>query len=80
MGDNSQYFVEKKWQEVYLRFTQQSTRAVATLRQMSFGEKAKIKYAKNFVGESKDLKNRMDQFEDTTGNNLCTLSHHHHHN
>ena len=37
--------------------TQQSTRAVATLRQMRFGERANIKYAKNFVEESKDKKN-----------------------
>jgi hypothetical protein len=60
--------------------TQQSTRAVATLRQKPFGEKAKIKYAKNFVEESKDKKKRrMDPFEDTTGNNVGTLSHHHHH-
>jgi hypothetical protein len=29
--------------------TQQSTRVVATLRQMPFGERAKIKYAKTFV-------------------------------
>jgi hypothetical protein len=35
---------------------------------MPFGEKAKIKYAKNFVEESKDKKKRMDQFEDTTVN------------
>jgi hypothetical protein len=35
---------------------QQSTTAVATLRQMPFGEKAKIQYAKNFVKDSKDKK------------------------
>jgi hypothetical protein len=40
---------------------------------MPFGEKAKIKYAKNFVEETKDKKKRMDQFEDTTGNNVGTL-------
>ena len=56
MGDNSQYFVEKKCREVYLKFSQQSTRAVAALKQMAFGEKVKIKYAKTFVGESKDKK------------------------
>lgn len=60
--------------------TQQSTRAVATLRQMRFGERANIKYAKNFVEESKDKKTRMDPFEDTTRNNVGTLSHHHHQN
>jgi DNA integrity scanning protein DisA with diadenylate cyclase activity len=58
--------------------TQQSTRAVATLRQMRFGERANIKYANNFVEESKDEKNWMDPFEDTTRNNVDTLSHHHH--
>ena len=47
---------------------------------MRFGERANIKYAKNFVEESKDKKNRMDPFEDTTGNNVGTLSHHHHKN
>ena len=59
MGDHSQYFVEKECEEVYLKFTQQSTRAVATLRQMPFGENAKIKYAKNIVGESKAKKNNF---------------------
>ena len=48
---------------------------------MPFGEKDKIKYAKNFVEESKDKKkHQMDPFEDTTGNNVGTLSHHHHQN
>jgi hypothetical protein len=42
MGDNSKYFVEKKCREAYLRFSQQSTRAVSTLKQMAFGEKSKI--------------------------------------
>jgi hypothetical protein len=32
------------------------------------------------VEESKDKKKRMDPFEDTTGNNVGTLSHHHHQN
>ena len=81
MGDNSQYFVEKQCREipVYLKSSQQSTRAVATLKQMAFGEKVKIKYAKNIVEESKDKINRMDQLADTTENNVCTLGYHHHH-
>jgi hypothetical protein len=33
---------------------------------MRFAERANIKYAKHFVEESKDKKNRMDPFEDTT--------------
>ena len=70
MGDNSQYFVEKKCREAYRKFSQQSTRAVSTLKQMAFGEKFKNKYAK------KNKKKTMDKFEDTTGNTLCTLSHH----
>jgi hypothetical protein len=45
MGDNSKYFVEKKCREAYLKFSQQSTRAVSTLKQMAFGEKVKNKYA-----------------------------------
>jgi hypothetical protein len=48
---------------------------------MPFGEKSKINNAKNFVEERKDKKNkRIDPFEDTTGNNIGTLSHHHHQN
>ena len=43
-----------------------------------FWRKVQIKYAKNIVEESKDKKNRVDQFEDTTGNNACTLGYHHH--
>jgi hypothetical protein len=49
------------------------------LRQIPFGEKDNIKYAKIFVEGSKDKKKRMDHFEDTTGNNVSTLSHHHLH-
>jgi hypothetical protein len=45
---------------------------------MPFGEKANIKYAENFVEESKD-KRTNEQFEDTTENNVCTLSYYHHH-
>jgi len=41
---------------VYLKSSQQSTWAVAALKQMAFGEKVKIKYAKTFVRESKDEK------------------------
>jgi len=41
---------------VYVKSFQQSTRTVATLRQMPFGEKANIKYAENFVEERKDKK------------------------
>ena len=67
-----------KCREVYLKSSQQSTRAIATLRQMPFGEKANIKYAENFVEESKD-KRTNEQFEDTTENNVCTLSYYHHH-
>ena len=43
--------------------TQQSTRAVATLRQMRFGERANIKYAKNFVEENKDKKNEWTRLK-----------------
>ena len=57
MGNNSLYVVENKCREVYQKFSQQSTRAVATLNQMAFGEKVKNKYAKNFVEERKDKKN-----------------------
>jgi hypothetical protein len=35
---------------------QQSTRAVALLKRMAFGEKVKNKYAKNSVEERKDRK------------------------
>jgi hypothetical protein len=47
MGDISQYFAEKKCREVpvYLKSSQESTRADATLKQMAFGEKVQIKYA-----------------------------------
>jgi hypothetical protein len=41
--------------------------------------KVEIKYAKNIVEDSKDKKKRMDRFEDTTGNNACTLGYHHDH-
>ena len=58
MGDNSQYAIENKCREVYLKYLQQSTWAITTLRQMPFDEKAKIKYAKNFVEESKDNKKK----------------------
>ena len=57
MGDNYEYFVHNKYREVYLKFSQQSTRAVATLKQMAFGEKVKDKYAKNFVEERRDTNN-----------------------
>ena len=56
MGDNPQYFVEKLCWEVSLKSSQQSTKAIVTLRQMPFGEKANIKYAKNILEESKDKK------------------------
>ena len=36
---------------------QHSTRAVATLKQMTFGEKVKNKYAKNFVEERRNKQN-----------------------
>jgi hypothetical protein len=39
---------------------------------MPLGEKAKIKYARKFVEESKDKK-RMDQFQNTREDNVCTL-------
>ena len=80
MGDKPQYLIETKCRYVYHKYTKQSTRAVATLRQIPCGEKAKIKYAKNFVEESKDKKTRMEAFEDTAGNNVGTLNHHHHQN
>jgi hypothetical protein len=54
MGDNSQYFVETKCREIYLKSFRQLTRAVATLKQMAFGEKVKTIYAKNFVEERRD--------------------------
>ena len=54
MGDNFKYFLEQNVWEVYLKSSQQSTRVVATLRQMPVCEKANIRYANNFVEESKD--------------------------
>ena len=60
--------------------TQQSTRAVATLRQMRFGERANFNMQNTLWRKVKIKKTRMDPFEDTTRNNVGTLSHHHHQN
>ena len=57
MGDNSQYVVEKKYREVYLKYSQQFNQGRPTLKQMPFGEKVKNKYAKNFIQERRDNTN-----------------------
>ena len=75
MGDNSQYFVEKNvWWYIWSLLNNQPV----PLLHWGKCEKANIKYAKNFMEESKD-KRTNDQFEDTTENNVYTLSYYHHH-
>ena len=107
MGDNSQYFIEKKiWSNlnhsrinfndlIYYMFL-----LFFLFKSLEFkrpwlnnqpgpslhwgkcllAKKTKLNMQRPLWSKVKIKKNRMDPFEDTTGNNVCKLSQHHHQN
>ena len=78
MGDNPQYFEDKNVGRYLWSLLNNQPWPSLPWGKCLLANKP-ILNMKRTLWKKVKIRKRMDQFGDTTGNNVCTLNHHHHH-